>query len=126
MKPEKEREAVRDVVNQFFVSWSSKEFDDSPDFCHKNALLFVKNNEVPPRPLSFIKSLPPFVGIQLKKIEQINLANRPIASVFIEYEMTEEQDGEKRVIGEHSAYLSLIKIDGAWSITGIVDYGVEI
>ena len=126
MNLDKEKESVRDIVNQFFDSWSSKEFDEHPISCHDGTLLFVKTNEVPPRPLSFIKLLPDFVGIQLKNIKQINLDSKPIASVLIEYEMTEYHDGEKRVIGEHSSFLNLIKIDDVWTITGIVDYGVEV
>ncbi|MHA1948919.1 MAG: hypothetical protein ACXAAO_01510 [Candidatus Thorarchaeota archaeon] len=126
MNSDLEKETVRDIVKKFFDSWSSKEFDDHPISCHQDALFFVKANDVPPRPLSFIKDLPGFVGIQLNSIKQINLTHRPVASVLIEYEMTDDRDGEKQVVGQHSSFLNIMKIDGVWTITGIADYGVEV
>ncbi|TET05971.1 MAG: hypothetical protein E3J86_15370 [Candidatus Thorarchaeota archaeon] len=126
MSSDSEKTAIRDIVNQFFDNWSSREFDEHPISCHPKALFYVKSYDVPPRPMSLIKEWPDFVGIHLKGIKQVNLGNKPVASVLIEYEMTENRNGEKRVIGEHSSFLNMMKIDGVWTITGIVDYGVEI
>ena len=126
MNIESEKEVIHETVRQFFDSWSGKAFDEFPQSCHQEARFFVKTSEVPPRPLSFIKALPGFVGIQLKTINQINIGSRPVASVLIEYEMTETHEGESQVIGHHESILNMIKIDGEWTITGFVDYGVEV
>ncbi len=117
---------IRGITEQFFESWSSRDFEDSPAFCHKDALFFVKTSQVPPRSLSFIKQLPGFVGIKLKEIKQINTHLEHLASVLIEYEMFETHEGTPKIVGNHMSYLSMMKIDGDWTITGITDYGVEV
>ena len=126
MALDSENQIILETVKLFFDSWSSKKFDEHPVSCHQEALFFVKINEVPPRPLSFIKSLPEFVGVQLKEIKQINVSGKNIASVLIDYVMTENDEVKSHVVGQHTSFLNMIKIDGVWTISGIVDYGVEV
>jgi hypothetical protein len=120
------KELVLDTFKQFFDSWSSKAFDVTPTFCHPNAMLFVKSSEVPPRTFAFIKQLPDFVSIRLKSVEEVVVADDAIASVLLEYEMLEEHEGQTSVVGVHKTFFSMMKVDGVWTITGSVDYGVEV